>query len=92
MVLQTIGQRETAPKLGDSVIGTGLAAVPLLGGPLSEGYQEVKENLEALGGIAKKGASLLGAGAKGMCRVIVKVWRPPRSIIRHPRHRSANPA
>jgi hypothetical protein len=59
-----------------------LAAVPVAGGPLSEGYQEVKENLEALGGIAKKGGSAGVAGAKGAGRVVVKVATAPRRIFR----------
>jgi hypothetical protein len=44
-------------EIGDSIIGSALAAVPAVGSFLSEGYQEVKENLEALGGIAKNAAS-----------------------------------
>jgi hypothetical protein len=79
---QKIEQRALAFKLGDSIIGTGLAAVPVAGGPLSEGYQEVKENLEALGGIAKKGASGLAAGAKSAGRVVVKVTTAPARIFR----------
>ena len=74
-LLQTIAQRDTAFKLGDSIIGTGLAAVPVAGGALSEGYQEVKENLEALGGIAKKGASAVVAGVKRAGRVLVRAGR-----------------
>lgn len=73
-VLDTIERRETAFKLGDSIVGTGLAAVPVAGGLLSEGYQEVKENMEALGGMANKGASAIVAGAKGAGRAIVKVF------------------
>ena len=81
-LIHTIEQRETAFKLGDSIIGTGLAAVPVAGGLLSEGYQEVKENLEALGGIAKKGASAVVAGAKATGRVIVKVVTAPARIFK----------
>jgi hypothetical protein len=77
-----VKRRETAFKIGDSIIGTGLVAVPVAGGPLSEGYQEVKENLEALGGIAKKGGSAAVAGAKGAGRVVVKVVTAPRRIFR----------
>jgi hypothetical protein len=66
--LRRIRQRDTAFKLGDSIIGTGLAAVPAVGGALSEGYQEVKENLEALGWIAHKGSSAAVAIAKRIFR------------------------
>jgi hypothetical protein len=81
-VLWTIEQRDTAFKLGDSIIGSGLAAVPAVGGALSEGYQEVKENLEALGGIAKKGASAGVAAVKGAGRVLVRVITAPMRIFR----------
>jgi hypothetical protein len=69
---KTIEQREPAFKIGDSIIGTALAAVPVAGGPLSEGYREVKENLEALGGIAEKGASAVVAGMKRARRAVVR--------------------
>lgn len=81
-LLQGVEQRAPAFELGDSIIGTGLAAVPVAGGPLSEGYQEVKENLEALGGIAKKGGSAVAAGAKGAGRVLVRVVTAPGRIFR----------
>jgi len=78
-VLYVIEERETVFKIGDSVIGTSLVAVPVAGSYLSEGYKEIKENVEALGGIAKKGASGGAAGAKAVGRGLVKVvtwpWR-----------------
>lgn len=85
-VQHTIEQRKTAFKLGDSIVGTGLAAIPGAGGVLAEGYKEVKENLEALGGIAKKGASAVAAGAKAAGRGIVKVVTAPAKIFKrkHP--------
>ena len=64
----TVEQRETAFKIGDSIIGTGLAAIPGPGGALSEGYQEIKENVEALGGLLKRGASAGGAVVKRIFR------------------------
>jgi hypothetical protein len=79
-VLQEIEQREPVFALGDSIIGTGLAAVPV--NLLSEGYQEVKENLEKLGGVAKKGASAVATGTKSVGRVVRKVVTKPLKIFK----------
>jgi len=81
-IVETAEKREPQFKLGDSIIGTGLAAIPALGGPLSEGYQEVKENLEALGGILKKAPSALGAAGKAVGRTAVKVVKAPLKILK----------
>jgi hypothetical protein len=81
-LLGGIKRRKTAFKIGDSIIGSALAAVPAVGGGLSEGYQEVKENLEALGGIAKRGASAGAAVVKGAGRVAIRVITAPGRIIR----------
>jgi hypothetical protein len=78
---RTIEQREPAFKLGDSIIGTALVAVPVAGGALSEGYQEVKENLEALGGIARKGASAIVALAKRAARIFRRNAPAPQEPV-----------
>jgi hypothetical protein len=72
-VLREIEQRGPAFQIGDSIIGSALAAVPAAGSLLSEGYQEVKENLEALGEIAKKAASAAVAVAR---RALGRIAKP----------------
>jgi hypothetical protein len=81
-VLREIEQRGPAFKIGDSIIGSALSAVPVAGSFLSEGYQEVKENLEALGEIAKKAASAAAVVARRALERIAKPFKrntpPPR--------------
>jgi hypothetical protein len=81
-VLREIEQRGPAFEIGDSIIGSALAAVPAVGSFLSEGYQEVKENLEALGGIAKNAASAAVVVARRAFGLIAKPFKrntpPPR--------------
>lgn len=79
-----IEQRGPAFKIGDSIIGSGLAAIPLAGTFLSEGYQEVKENLEALGAIPKKAGSAAAAAKRGLGRIAKAFERnapPPREPV-----------
>jgi hypothetical protein len=81
-IVETAEKREPQFKLGDSIIGTGLAAIPAVGGSLSEGYQEVKENLEALGGLLKKTPSALGTAGKAAGRATLRVFKAPLKILR----------
>jgi hypothetical protein len=73
--IRKIERRGPAFEIGDSVIGSALTAVPVAGSFLSEGYQEVKENLEALGEIAKRAASAGVALARRAAGRIAKPFK-----------------
>ena len=50
---ETFGKRDPEFKVLDTLIGTGLAAIPVGGPWASEGYQEMKGSLEGLGSMMK---------------------------------------
>lgn len=81
-VIQEIEHRGPAFEIGDSIIGSALAAVPAAGSFLSEGYQEVKENLEALGAVARKAASAAVAATRRALGWVARPFKrntpPPR--------------
>lgn len=61
-VVESLQKRDAAFEIGDTAIGSALEAIPILGSGLSHGYEEVKENLKALGGVvAKIGGGIAGA-------------------------------
>jgi hypothetical protein len=80
-------KREPALKLGNSIVGSAIAAIPVVGALAGEGYTEVKDNLEELGHLAR-------AAGRGL----VKPFRwiaskiPKRAPKREPVHEARETA
>jgi hypothetical protein len=66
-------KRDPEFRLADSLIGTGLAAIPVEGSLICEGYQEAKEGLEGLGAVAKSLGGAVARGAKAGGKKVAKV-------------------
>ena len=93
-MIDSIEKRDANFKVGDTIVGSGLIAIPLIGAPLSEGYEEVKENLETLGGFIKKAPSAFGSGARKVGKVLatpIKKLKPRREPPDEPAPPPAEP-
>jgi hypothetical protein len=73
-VVENIEKRDAAFEIGDTAIGTAMEAIPFVGSALSHSYEEVKENLKALGGVVAKIGGGIATALDAVKSAPRKVW------------------